>query len=231
MSEQRSIDNYARELTDPEATAAITGQLLRHHLDQDARRRWASELADEHGVRRGGSPAPLRRRHIRRWAMAAAIALLGLAAWWVTTPANTAYDQLADQYLSAPFDYTESRKGPLELFLLQREASTAYINGDYATATQKWEELMQQTPVNESDHFYLGLCYLYQDQPEKALPQLEATTAFDHRHYREEVNWYLALAHLQAGQVEAAKAYLEQIVAEKSWNQDQASDLLRQLPR
>jgi tetratricopeptide (TPR) repeat protein len=231
MCDSRSIDNYAQGTSDPDQTAVVTETLLRRYLDRETRERWARELARDYQVHRQGGRRIRRRLRPLRYAAVAAVVVLGLTIWWVIAPRPAGYQQLAEEYLATHFDYTESRKGLLEWEQLHTDASVAYILGDYATATRKWEELEQQTSLNEDGHFYLGLCYLYQDQPAAAIPHFRAVMELDRQHYREELRWFLALAWLQQDEPAQARQHLERIVADQSWNHDKARLLLQRIPQ
>lgn len=228
MRNQDLLKDYLNNEGRPEEMEAVTGYLIRQKLDGEARERWRRNLSRRHGIHRDQGRGRLRPMLVKVLAVAAAVALLGLVAWQLLTPAPQNPQLLADQYLAIPFDHAETRKGPLDYTRLRKEASRAYAQRDFALAVERWEDLAAQTALTEEDNFYLGLSYLYQDRaaPEAAIPRFKAALDMPEREYTGEAKWFLALAYLKAQRMEAARETFREIVTDESWNAEKAVDFL-----
>ncbi len=104
----------------------------------------------------------------------------------------------------------------------------AYLNEEYSEVIRILENA-QATDRNSDDRrFYLGLAYLYTAEYQAAQAQLQATIAAESV-YREEAEWFLALAKIKTGSRREARDILEKIVREEQWKAEAAERVLQKL--
>ncbi len=210
-----------------------TDRLLQLQQDQIIRAKWAIELEEKYGVRRQQEQAPKSRlRWLRYGASIAASLLLACLAWQWWPASATNYQQMADTYLSQPFEIKQTRKGAQEIERLRGQAMEAYNNKAYDRAVVFRNAIVSSGQATKEDHFYLGLSYLYQ-QPSlanDAAEQMEIALTFPERRYREEIHWFLALAYVKAERLEEARSSLQNIIDRKYWNADKAVELIENIP-
>ncbi len=93
---------------------------------------------------------------------------------------------------------------------LKEKAYYTYDLGLYEEAN----ELLSQLPVDEDEgavYLYRGICYLMLDDNEGALQSFNAYKASDFELFLPQVNWFMGLTYLRAGEVERAKEVWEEI--------------------
>ncbi|MGD1848721.1 MAG: tetratricopeptide repeat protein [Salibacteraceae bacterium] len=128
---------------------------------------------------------------------------------------------------------------PYPAYITQRSADSAqtdpvkiglalYEKGDYAAAKKQLEQVAGAP--GQQAIFYRGICALELGESTAAVPLFEQVIADADNFYVEQATWYLALAYLQEGQVEAAKQQLKKILESPNHaNRVQAEALLEQL--
>ena len=90
------------------------------------------------------------------------------------------------------------------LVLLPTDVEEAWIT---AYKMSDWSKLKDiSLPQSELGQFYAGLIQVHQLKAEKAIPLLEPFKA--HPSFGIQAHWYLALAHLQQGNIDTASDYL-----------------------
>ncbi|MBI2838953.1 MAG: tetratricopeptide repeat protein [Acidobacteria bacterium] len=115
------------------------------------------------------------------------------------------------EYAPAPEDEViwrggeESRPDPFVA------AMKPYTTSDYGQAEKELADLIARDPANAPAHFYRGVSLLMLGRPVDAIPPLQAAVNLSRNEEREEARWYLALAHLKSGQLDAAAAMLDSI--------------------
>ncbi|MEO1514752.1 MAG: hypothetical protein AAFV95_07060 [Bacteroidota bacterium] len=107
-----------------------------------------------------------------------------------------------------------------------QQAIRAYQQANYPEAARLFAALQQQAPDNPTYAFYAALCALSTGQSQQAIDELSRLQSGDHL-LVEQSRWYLALAHLQAENVTAAKAVLSQI-ENGQYKYQQAQRLLKE---
>ncbi len=113
---------------------------------------------------------------------------------------------------------------------LQSQAMALYDKGDYTLAL----EAFQRYEPNDEDealfHLYLGICYLKSDFANLGIIHLtEASELFDKFEMIQMSKWYLALAHLKAGEQQEAVDRLNQIVEVNAPQKYAADEILKQI--
>ena len=158
-------------------------------------------------------------------AVAAAVALI-VAGVWMFSPGADTPTELYTEYMV--FEQSPETFGAADALL--KKGHLSYDKKDYETALKAYQQALM-TPGFESTAeatFYIGLSYMG-TKPPKPMNAIEALSATEG--YKEmKVEWYIALAWLQANDREAAKKALQKIVAfEKHDFYQEASKLLKEL--
>ncbi|WP_144017465.1 tetratricopeptide repeat protein [Ekhidna lutea] len=132
------------------------------------------------------------------------------AAVLVLAVSTFAIYQLTQPTLNDVLAYELSQ--PYEMFITSRDgegsldhALVTYNNGNYAEVFN----YIQNTHTAQSS-FLKGLSYLYLEEYESAITELQSVANSDSR-FEEQARWYLAIAYLQTDEPEKAKAILAQI--------------------
>ena len=84
---------------------------------------------------------------------------------------------------------------------------SAYGSGDYKKAIEEFRN--QSNSRNDTILFYFGLSYLAIDQPDSAISKFDLV--FPHSTFKQQINWYTALALLNTGKVQEAISILKEI--------------------
>ncbi len=85
-----------------------------------------------------------------------------------------------------------------------QEAMEDYQEGSYAEAIPGLKDAVELDPELAKAHFYLGACYLLEDEPEKAINSLSRVAEVEDPQYREWAHFYRAKAYLRLGDLESA---------------------------
>ena len=160
-----------------------------------------------------------KRRYLYMIGMAASFVLLfGVWQLFFTEPAS-AQELFAQNYktyiLSTP-----------------RGDSTADWRKIYAMyADQRYEEFINEVEDDKGKHrmqdFYLSMAYMETGQAKKAQSLLSELAKVQHPQFTDASIWYLALANLQLGNIEAAKIELERLNDFKGLYHRKAKKLLK----
>ena len=119
----------------------------------------------------------------------------------------------------------------MNLSAQRADAIQAYRVKDFKTSAAIRKTIVDSSEYTPEDQLYLGLSLLYQSPPQAndAIMVFETILADDDVKSDEEARWFLALAYLQADQVDAAKEVLQEIVDNNSWNAKNASEIITEL--
>lgn len=157
----------------------------------------------------------------RRWMMAAAaVVLLGVAVWFVSTPEPSLYRQYA-QY--APPTFTE--RGTAGSAATAAEA--AFNAGRYAEALTAIDSLLAARPGDPGVLLYKGICLLELNRPAEARVVLEPL-AKGRSALRADAVWFGALSYLLENNPAACKTVLQQLSPGED-HYDEAQKLLGQI--
>jgi len=230
----RNIEKY----TDPNITEQelheLTGKLLRAKFTRDKKEKWAEILEKEHHIRRGGlgKLQVASRSPIRTWLLVAASLLLPvLLYFWLWRPSEPTASQLADVFLSQEkIPEPQTRKGDIEVEALAQQATEAYNENKYDQAIALWKQLEARNSMASDDYFFKAISHLRLEQLEKAIADFQRIRSMsaENPKFQQETTWMLALSYLKAGQTEAAKAELQQVVRD-GWRAEKARQLLELL--
>jgi hypothetical protein len=221
---------YFKEGQSSEEQEKQAASLIQAKFDAEKKQKWARQLQSEYGV---GRNRP-KRSHLKRrllWIGSAAAAILVLFAItgdWLTFNDSPTPQQFAQAYLEeSPFPYAGARKSMETIADMRQEAIDGYQTNNFKKAIAAWEALNAEGAANTEDKFYLGLSYLYNENPEKAIDTFNDMPGTNHP-FQQEQKWFLGLAYLQNGQTALAKDLFLSIKP-KEWNYASAQQLLKSL--
>lgn len=149
------------------------------------------------------------------WRIAAGIAFLLLAGgllWQLIKPS----DPQALYAAHVTFPSTPGVRGTVPIdSAIWSQALAAYDAGQFEESAQLLDSFSKTDTFayRSLAAFYQGLSYLHLEQSQAAVTSFRLIEKPGL--YAERADWYIALAHLQAGDVEAARAALEGIVAQQ----------------
>lgn len=164
------------------------------------------------------------------WQMAAVIAVLLLPlGWFLAQNGSSHIDKMADAYLQ-PFSVTTIKTiGPSAVDILEQGLVT-YQNGNYALAAHDLAEIADSPDLSLDDRLtatmYLGLSYLFSDEPTKATTELGKVVEAGNTPYLIQAKWYLAWSFWKAGDIEKAKAGFEELSTIPGMHKESAQKIL-----
>ncbi len=227
----KDSEKYTRQKVTEEESDRYLAKLIRAKFFQEQKAAWAEKLERDQNLKRTPGAKLLAIRKIIRWTIAAAaVLLIGVLLFPALNGSGDPMQQLVDNELDMPFPNYLVRKGAEDIDAFRLQAAEAYNAGDFQQSAALNLRLLEQSgnPQTE-DYFFLGLSRLYSGRPAEAVVDLQAAQqlARAQGRFEQEVDWYLALAQLQAGDWPAAEQQLREIVLNKQWKQAQAGILLR----
>lgn len=232
----KKIEKYLEGAVTEQEADELTRHLLKNKFDKETRNRWKQMLKEDYHLDRSGNSqggAKTFRLGPIIMSVAAGMLLLigvfGVYQWGQETSAN----QLVAQHLEQDnLTYNVVRKDTASQLPIRQKFSEAYNQGDYHPAVQFGEELLRTAVVNTDDYFFLGLSYLYLNDFPGAVSYLkEARDMVGPKgRFSGEINWFLSLAYVQNGDLEAAKKLLQLIAEGGDWRSKEAAELLNKLP-
>lgn len=160
-------------------------------------------------------------------AIAASLALLILAGWWVFSLQSSQPEALYAAYFS-PAEGLPTTLGYADNAQFT-EGMISYKLGEYAEALDYWQPLLSNDPANDTLNYYGGLAYLAGEQPEKAITLLDKVAANENSGYNTDARWYLALAYLKNEQTTEAQALLQVLAEEDSSYRNESREILEKL--
>jgi tetratricopeptide (TPR) repeat protein len=110
-----------------------------------------------------------------------------------------------------------------------REAMRLYQRGEYAAAIPRLRAVAAAEPARADRAFFLGVSLLLVGQDPEGVEQLRKVVALGDTPFLEEARIYLARGLLRAGEVAAARAELEAVVAMQGDREPEARGLLKQI--
>jgi tetratricopeptide (TPR) repeat protein len=152
-------------------------------------------------------PGPL---WTRKWIYAAAVSviILMMMSTFFTFSGRNKYEHLAK---IKPYPYLLSglRNGASNGESLFQEGMRFYTNGDYNHASERLERVVALDSENVLAQFYLGVCSLMLEKPERAIRHLERASVTEPD--IEIFHWYLGQAYLKKGNGERALLEFERV--------------------
>ncbi len=156
--------------------------------------------------------SPLRRSYTwrNRLAIAAAVLLLPLAAWWYWQAQNSDpfFSQFYQSYQS-DFLAVRSPENPADPLL--KEGILQYQNQNYSASLPLLESYLEEEPEQSVAAFHAGMASIELGETRQAIAYLERVRLNDPQYY-EDATWYLILAHLKLQEKEEAQALLDDLL-------------------
>lgn len=148
----------------------------------------------------------------RRWkqiSLAAAVAGIALLVWWLQDAPTTSgpHAAIADYFEPIPHPRGAERDEGQDL---EERAVIAYLQEDYEQAAPLFETLVRDQKDSLS-LLYLGISQLGSGDAEGAIGSINQFLVYDSSTYEDKPYYYLALAHVQLGEMEEAKGYAARI--------------------
>ena len=199
--------------------SSIETESVRHMLEQIHEENFSQEETPLVSLRSRARYFPL--------AIAASVALLILAGWWVFSWQSSQPEALYATYYS-PDEGLPTTLGYMDDAQFA-EGMISYKMGDYAEALDYWQPLLSADPANDTLNYYGGLAYLGSGQAEKAIAHLEKVTANEGSAYQTDARWYLALAYLKNERTTEAQALLQILTEEDSPYREASREILEKL--
>ncbi len=158
-------------------------------------------------------------------AIAAAIALFILAQFLLPNPT---LEQIQQQNLPVAANISlkdKSGDATKELELVE----TTFNNKDFTTSVQLLEPIVTSSNSPEQQ-LILGKAYFHNKQYEKALATFVSISKSDASHvYRNEANWWMALTHLQLGNIKNCSFMLKVLIQHSPPHAKKAAQLSKQI--
>ncbi len=233
----KKMDQYKNDQLNEKELDDFTRQIIRAKFRKEKKEKWTKKLENLHKIKREGSKSVNVWKKIRQkrfLAIAAAFLFLIISMLLIIRNASEPKAiQLAETYLNEnkfpnPIATKSSQEKPSELRLNMAEA---YNKENFIEAINLGEQLIKTSEAKSEDFFFLGLSYLYNNDPQNAITsllkfRLEETKT---NQFEQENRWFLALAYIKATDFEKAKQELQFIVNRKDWNANIAEQLLKAL--
>lgn len=143
------------------------------------------------------------------WAAAALVAILTIPLWLQLQDETGKQDLFGKHFRPDPGLPTVMGESRSYLFY---EGMVDYKRGAYDTAIGKWESL----PSTDTIAYFLGVAYLANDAPDRAIGYLKGLAEVNTSVFREETLYYLGMSYLRKGQEDRAREYLSQSKSPKA---------------
>lgn len=211
---------------DPELVEALA---LQKDLMQGIRQHFDAHLkAKFEAIEEASSTSTSDKKETHRlwkWAASAAVGLTLVGVFYFMNSENRNKRLYAAYYEDFPNIVDRTQRDS------QTELQNAFIyfqNKQWAEAAEAFQTLRNENPHIYYPGFYQALSLLNLDQPEEALPLLQATATSSDDRFSTPAKWYLALAYLKMDNEEQAIENLEEIPNGSPYIND-ARALLEQL--
>jgi tetratricopeptide (TPR) repeat protein len=157
--------------------------------------------------------------------------LIGLSSvWYLIDNANLSNNEAFNKYYSAHqsenFRSLESKKPMLA------SAMNLYQNGEYLSAIESFDYILEAEPSNIAIQFYKGIALVETGSIDNAISQFQSIIDASDNLYKEHAHWYLAMAYLKKDDTEAAIYKLTEIVnSDDIYYKEKATTILKKLHR
>lgn len=227
---RQSISDYVDGRLSAEARFEVENHLLDCALCRAAVDGYALTREEAPNIPVGSLP---RKKPRRRTVLLLLVIIAGMAAaiWYAQYQKNQETQTLYLRYFAPPANVylaQPPRTGEELAFPQRTRAMSYYDEGRYAAALPLFESYLIRQPSDATTRFYFGIAQLALHQTQQAIETL-STAAEQLPDRQTEINWYLALAFLQNGDVVTAKKILRPLLETPGAYQQRTEDLLRDL--
>ena len=168
-----------------------------------------------------------RRRSYFPMAIAASVALLILAGWWIFNLQTLSPESVYAAY------FTPAEGLPTTLGYSTNtdfaEGMVSYKLQEYTEALEYWQPLLEADPNNDTLNYYVGVTFFADEQPDSAIGYLTDVVSSEQSSLRTSAQWYLALSYLKTDQSEQAKSLLEDLTNRDNPYQSRSSEILQKM--
>ena len=218
-----TIEAYVLDRMPPADRIAFEGRLER---DPDLRDEVELQRENIHAIELGGFMRSVKEiiseqkesepsgRSWYRWiGYAASIAvMITIAVWWSLR--QPVHERLFTEY------FRPDPGLPVTMGIADdaafSEAMILYKEERFEEAHTEWMALLQAEPSNDTLLFYSGISALAANGPSAAIAPLRSVAANDRSVFHERAQWYLFLAHVRIGDVDAARESVQPLHAEEA---------------
>ncbi len=220
-----------------ELSAIVSGlEVYFNQIGQDRAKMEAyikeSGLLPEEKMNTGNQPSEKSTNTFSLFRIAAVITLLIVSAvtYYLLVDQNSV-SELALAQLSQPYSAPEVVRGDQEQVTeLWSIAGSYYSQKNYQDAIQTITEIDKLDGDDPRSSFYLGLCYLYQQERNSHQAEIELKKVKDVRHFLGiRATWYLALTYIVSDRPEEAKPLLKKVIEMDDYKSKQARELISEL--
>ena len=156
--------------------------------------------------------------------------LLGLSVkfFWSDTPTDKIFNEYYHP-LSGPEDTFRGESPQEEALEKEKQASQAYDDLDYSKSIDFYSELLKEYPNNAKYTLFLGLSYINDGKYDNAI-LIYNNYIPKGVQYEDDIQWYLALAHLKRGEIQTSRFILKTIYEDNdNYYSSTAKDLAMRL--
>jgi tetratricopeptide (TPR) repeat protein len=224
--EQQSFEREMSENPELREELALHRKLV-SSIETESVRQMLEQIHTEHFAEE--TPVVTMRSRSRSFplAIAASVALLILAGWWVYSWQSSQPEALYAAYFS-PDEGLPTTLG-YEEDAQFAEGMVSYKLGEYAEALDYWQPLLTADPANDTLNYYTALAFLANEQPELALSYLGRVVENETSAFATDARWYLALAYLKQDMESEAQPLLQALAAGDSPYQQESREILDKL--
>ncbi len=166
---------------------------------------------------------PLKPKRKFRWiAIAASIAAITIALYWVLVPKPNLYEQYA---LHEPLQLTEKSSNQSALI---KKTEDSFNKGDYTSSLISINELLKNQPTELQFLMAKAICLLETNKTKEAR-LVFSTIASGQSVFKSEAQWYNALTYLKENKPELAKIELQKISTDDPDWASKAAQLIKKL--
>ena len=194
--------------------------MIRDALEAHEKARFKQQLQQK----KQAKVVPIKKKTRTRWmSIAAGFALLLIPTFQIFQHTNT---RIANQYFEKDQSITSQLLSPDEVLSPFDLAIVAYKKGDYDVAAEKLSAIKDNTQAT----YVLGHTYLLSKNHTKAIEQFQKVINSKNPEYLEKAEWYLLLATLQTGKLNAEfYALLENIIEQDNGYSNSAKSIQKDL--
>lgn len=211
----------------------FTRKIIRAKFRKEKKNKWTQQLEKDHGITRSEKKIiPEDRTIFGKYLIGIAASIVFIMVALFVLQKNPTSDGLvfADNYLQEnKFPNATATKGGEDISSLELKMAEAYSKENFSEAIELGKQLVALDQTNSKNSFFLGLCYLYQEDLQNAQKYLSQFKEIKKTEFQEESRWFLALTYTKQKDFENAKLELEYIVNQQEWEFKQAEALLKYL--
>jgi tetratricopeptide (TPR) repeat protein len=112
---------------------------------------------------------------------------------------------------------------------LMEQAMAKYEAGEFAEASELFDQILKQDPQNQDALFYGAVSFLSLEKANKAINNLEKLQEIMPQTYEQDAQWYLSLAYLKKKKKAEAEKLLNEIIENEGHYMQRAKEALDDL--